>query len=268
MTASCGLVLRGHARALAAKIAPDTAPVALNDPRPPAPARRAGTVTAVAVLSPGVVEVVLTLARRLDHRPGQHVRVALGRLPARDLVPTLRVDGGCELNEIVLHLDRAGRTAAALVDGRVRPGDAARVEGPFGEAHHRPGAGRLVIAAHGTGFAQGWAIARAARCLEPERPLAFVLGAGWAADLYGLPALDWLAGTGAADLVACAEGGGRGRVRAGSVAAHLPRLAPGDVVHAAGPPGPVALVAAAARAAGARCHALPYAEPPALGLIG
>lgn len=256
MTASCGLVVGGRSRALSA----GTAPAALNDARPPAPERRAGTVTTVAVLSPGVIEVVLTLSRRLEHRPGQHVRVALGRLPARDLVPTLRVDGTCELNEIVLHLDRGGRTAAALADGLVGVGDVARVQGPFGEAHHRPGPGRLVVAAHGTGFAQAWAIARAARCLEPERPLAFVLGAGRVADLYGAPALDWLAGTGARGLVLCAERGGGGRVRPGSVAAHLPRLGGGDVVHAAGPQGPVAAIAALARAAGARCHALPYAE--------
>jgi CDP-4-dehydro-6-deoxyglucose reductase, E3 len=265
--AACDLVLDGRPRALSSP-----PPAALNDPRQPA-VRRAGTVTAVTALSPGVIEVVLTLTRRLEHRPGQSVRVALGRLPARDFVPTLRVDGTCELNEIVLHLDRAGRTAAALADGSVGAGDLARVQGPFGEAHYRPGPGRLVVAVHGTGFAQGWAIARAARCIEPERPLAFVFGARNAVDLYGVTALDWLAGTGAQRVVACAESGGArgaaGRVLAGGLAAHLPPLSADDVVHVAGPPGPVAAVAAAARTAGARCHALAYGDAPAaLSLIG
>lgn len=269
---SCALVVRGRARSLAAA---GRAPAPLNDPhgpRPAALAKHAGIVAGSAALSPGVVELVVALTRRLDHRPGQQVRVVLGRLPAVEAAPTLRVDGACELNEIVLHLDRADPVAAALAAGRIGPGDLARVLGPFGEAHHRPGSGRLVLAAEGVGFAQAWSIARAARCLEPERPLAFVLGARAAADLYGAPALDWLAGTGVCDLVLCAERGAGGRIRPGSILAHLPRLRPGDVVHASGSAATVAAVADAAAEAGARCHGLPVgradAAPPRPALIG
>lgn len=228
---------------------------ALNDPvAGPAPLRRAGAVASVADLSDAFVEVVVGLTRRLDHAPGQGLAVAFDGFPPIDLVPTLRVDGSGEVNDLVFHLRRRGEACVSAAIGRgIQVGHLVRVRGPLGPSCDVAGAGRLVLAASAGGFPAIWAIARAARYRHPEADLALVVGAAAADDLYMRPALDWLAQTGAGPLVLCAGRGGHGRVRRGAPADHLPLLRATDRVIAAGAPAIVAAVAERARAAGAAC---------------
>lgn len=135
-----------------------------------------------------------------------------------------------------------------------------RLRGPVGGAAYRTGLGRLVLVSAETGFAPIWAIARAARYVEPEREMVLVAGAERAEDLYMRPALAWLRGTGVGRivLVASRDPGGAPDVRSGPITAHLPPLAPGDSVYAAGPPEVVRAVERLAGAAGATCAGIPF----------
>ncbi len=227
--------------------------------RAPAPQERAkqqnlkGSVTEVRRLGPGILEVVATLSRRPLHEPGQAFTVTLPGLGARSLCPTLRVDGSAEINEAVFHIPRDAETGdpeGLIVGGEVK------LKGPLGRSHYRPGGGRLVLAASGAGFGPIWAIARAARYIEPGRDMALSIGARDALDLYMRESLDWLRATGVGRIVLCTE---RGRqrppdVRLGPVGAHLPQLRATDVIHVAGDIGTVGAVQALAGAVGARCY--------------
>lgn len=211
-----------------------------------------GTLTELHRLGPGILEVVATLPRRALHEPGQHFTVSLPGLPAMTLCPTLRVGGSAEINEAVFHLPREdGGPADALAIGQE-----IKLKGPLGRSHYRPGGGRLVLAASGAGFGPIWAIARAARYIEPGRDMALSVGARDALDLYMRESLDWLRATGVGRIVLCAE---RGRqrppdVRPGPVGVHLPQLKATDIIHVAGDIGTVGAVQALAGAVGARCY--------------
>lgn len=233
---------------------PETRPAAVTARVPQERARQTlkGSLTEIRRLGPGVVEVVATLLRRPLHEPGQSYTVSLPGLPPLDLCPTLRVDGSAELCEAVFHLPRDpdGDPVDALALGQD-----VKLKGPFGRSHYRPGGGRLVLAASGAGFGPIWAIAHAARYIEPGRDMALAVSARDALDLYMRDSLDWLRGTGVGRIVLCAE---RGRqrppdVRPGSLGAHLPHLRATDVVHVAGDVATVGAVQALAGAVGARC---------------
>lgn len=225
---------------------------------PAATARRAGTLTEVTPLSPHVLQAVVTLTRPLPLEPGHQVEITLPGRRVATLSPSFRVDGGAELNELVFHLPR-NPEAPALAEalGNAIPlGALVRARGPLGRAYYRPGAGRLVLVSDGTGFAQVWAIARAARYLDSERPMVLVVGAADPLDLYMRPALDWLRATGVERIVLAAE---RNRqrppdVRPGPLTAHIPHLRTTDIVHVCGSPATVGAVEVLAAAAGARCY--------------
>ncbi len=107
----------------------------------------------------------------------------------------------------MFHLNREaeGDALDALAIGRE-----VKLKGPMGRSHYRPGGGRLVLAASEAGFGPIWAIARAARYIEPDRDMALAIGARDALDLYMRESLDWLRATGVGRIVLCAE---RGRQR-------------------------------------------------------
>jgi NAD(P)H-flavin reductase len=232
------------------------APVRSAPPQEKARQSLKGTLTEVRRLGPGIVEIVAALPRRPLHEPGQLYTVTLPGLPALNLGPTLRVDGSAELTEAVFHLPRDPEGDALDALDALAPGLEIKLKGPLGRSHYRPGGGRLVLAATGAGFAPIWAIARAARYVEPDREMALSIGARDALDLYMRESLDWLRDTGVARIVLCAE---RGRqrppdVRAGPIGAHLPHLRASDVVHVAGDGATVGAVQALAGAVGARCY--------------
>lgn len=226
--------------------------------KPVAPSRRTGTITQIRQLGPHVVEMVVTITRRLAFEPGHQVVVTVDGYAPLTLSPTLRIDGAAELNELVFHLPldyAAGSLATALGDG-VGLGTEVKVKGPTGRGYYRPGGGRLVLLAAETGFAPIWAIARAARYIEPARDVVMIAGARDPLDLYMRPSLDWLRATGIGRIVLVAD---RSRqrppdVRPGPLSAHLPSLRTTDVVHVVGDASTVGAVEVLAAAAGARCY--------------
>ncbi len=238
-----------------ARSGPPGAPI-LGQQETPAqpPSLRRGSVTGIRRLSPGIVEVVATLTRRPTFEPGHQVVATFAGLPAMTLCPTLGVDGAAEIDQAVFHLPRdpdGGSPADAIaLDQPVR------LKGPVGRGQYRPGGGRLVLAAAGSGFGAIWAIARAARYVEPAREMTLAVGARDALDLYMRESLDWLRRTGVARIVLVAD---RGRqrppdVRPGPLTAHLPSLRATDVVHVAGALSTVGAVQVLAASVGARCY--------------
>ncbi|MWV21295.1 ferredoxin--NAD(+) reductase [Methylobacterium sp. 2A] len=231
-----------------------SAPIPGQEEAPPIPvAVRKGTVTEIRRLSPGIVEIVATLTKRPTLEPGHQARVTFSGLPTLTLAPTLRVDGAAEINEAVFHIPRdpeGGPVDAIRLDQPVR------LKGPVGRGQYRPGGGRLVLVAAGAGFGAIWAIARAARYVEPAREMALAIGARDALDLYMRESLDWLRRTGVARIVLCADRGGPRPpdVRSGPLTAHLPSLRATDVVHVAGDVSTVGAVQVLAASVGARCY--------------
>lgn len=232
--------------------------------RPAAPSKRVGTVTGIAPLGPHVVEVVVTITKRLPFEPGHQVAVTFAGFEPVTLCPTLRIDGSAELDELVFHLHRdTGQAIIAPALGTAIPlGHPATVKGPTGRGFYRPGGGRMVLVAAETGFAPIWAIARAARYVEPAREIAVLVGARDPLDLYMRPALDWLRATGVARIMLVAD---RARqrppdVRPGPLTAHIAALRATDVVHVCGDASTVGAVEVLAAQAGARCY--PVLLPP------
>jgi CDP-4-dehydro-6-deoxyglucose reductase, E3 len=218
---------------------------------------RKGSLTEVRVLSPHVVEAVITLTKRIDLEPGHQVAVSFEGLGPLTLAPTLRIDGTTEINDLVFHLPRCERDGS-LIEA-LAPRAAVKLKGPVGRGQYRPGGGRLVLVAAGTGFAPIWSIAHAARYIEPAREMHLIVGARDALDLYMRDSLDWLRRTGVARLVLTAD---RGRqrppdVRPGPLTAHLPTLRATDVVHVAGCPSTIGAVQVLAASVGARCYPIP-----------
>lgn len=224
------------------------------EPTPPTQSLRKGTVTAIRRLSPGIVEVVATLTRRPTFEPGHQVLATFEGLPTMRLCPTLGVDGAAEIDQAVFHLARdpdGGGPADAIACEQPL-----RLKGPVGRGQYRPGGGRLVLVGAGAGFGAIWAIAHAARYVEPAREVTLAVGARDAIDLYMRESLDWLRRTGVARIVLVAENGPRRPpdVRPGPLSAHLPALRATDVIHVAGDVSTVGAVQVLAASVGARCH--------------
>lgn len=231
----------------------------LPEPVRPAPAqKRTGTVTQITPLGPHTVEVVVTITRRLAFEPGHQVVATFEGFAPVTLSPTLRIDGAAELNELVFHLRLDGTQdgLAAALGETILLDHPVKLKGPVGRGHYRPGGGRLVLVAAETGFAPIWAIARAARYIEPAREVVLLVGARNPLDLYMRPSLDWLRATGVGRIVMIAD---RSRqrppdIRPGPLTAHIASLRATDVVHVAGDASTVGAVEVLAASAGARCY--------------
>jgi NAD(P)H-flavin reductase/ferredoxin len=221
--------------------------------------RRSGTVDSVVDLTSEIAEVTIALRKPFPYLPGQYVRLSFAGLPARDYSPTLRMDGSGELNELIFQIRRqAGGAVSPHLGRRIGPGTAVKVEGPFGQAYHRLGRGRLVLVSTGVGWAPAWAVARASRLREPGRDLLVVAGARHPQNLYMRPALAWLQDRGAATILTCSGSNPPSDARAGRPTLHLPMLTSGDTVVTAGAAEMVAAVQFLAAAAGATCYADPF----------
>ena len=220
---------------------------------------RKGAVTSVVDLTPDIVEVTVALERRLTYLPGQYVKATFRGFPARDYSPTLRGDGSGELNELIFQIRREPGGAVSSELGRaIGVGCATRVRGPFGQAYHRPGTGRLVLVSSGVGWAPIWAVARACRFREPDRMLIVVAGARHGHNLYMRESLNWLREQGATTVLTCSGGVVPADALGGRTTMFVPRLSAGDTVMAAGKPAMVAAIELLAAAGSATCYADPF----------
>lgn len=226
---------------------------------PAASVRRSGSITEMTRLCPGIVQAIVSLVKPLDHEPGHQVELIAGHAPPVTVTPSLRVDGTCDLNEMVLHLPCEGGVFVGSLADTFQLGQTVTVKGPTGRGHYRRGGGRLVLIADEAGFAGIWAIARAARYIEPMREMSLVVGARDPLDLYMGEALDWLKATGIRQICRVAD---RHRqrppdVRPGPLTAHVPPLRANDAVYVSGRPGTVGAVEVLAGSVGARCYPIP-----------
>jgi naphthalene 1,2-dioxygenase ferredoxin reductase component len=226
----------------------------------PVAAKRAGTVTAIGKISPDIYEVVVTLSKPLTHLPGQYVKVSFAGFPSRDYSPTFRIDGTCELNELVFHIRACPDGAvSSQLERRIGLGHRVRVRGPFGHAFFRKTEGRIVLVATGTGWAPIWSVARAARYHQPDREMIVVVGARDAGNLYMQPSLDWLRQTGVQQItMTCSGSRAEGTIQSGRPTVYLPRLQESDTVYVAGAAEMVAAVEFLAGIGGAACYADPF----------
>jgi 3-phenylpropionate/trans-cinnamate dioxygenase ferredoxin reductase subunit len=188
------------------------------------------------------------------------VKVSFAGFPSRDYSPTLRVDGTCELNELIFHIRACPDGVVSSQLGRgIGLGHRVRVRGPFGSAFFRKAEGRIVLVATGTGWAPIWSVARAARYHQPNREMIVVVGARNADNLYMQPSIDWLRETGVQQItMTCTGSRAQAPIQAGRPTVHLPRLQATDTVYAAGAPEMVAAVEFLAGIGGAACHADPF----------
>ncbi len=183
----------GHGRTVLACQAAVAGDAEIEFEELPLPMKRAGAVTEINELSPEIAEVVLTTSAPLEFRPGQYVRVKFSGYPAREFSPTFRLDGSFKQVELVFHIRRLpDGTVSGQLGKAIRPGHAAHVQGPFGQAYLRQGQGPLVLVAGGAGWAPIWALARSARSTQRNREMVVVAGSRDADNLYMLPSLQWL----------------------------------------------------------------------------
>jgi naphthalene 1,2-dioxygenase ferredoxin reductase component len=226
----------------------------------PVPAKRSGTITSMEKISPDILEVAVTLSKPLTHLPGQYVKVSFAGFPSRDYSPTFRVDGTCELNELIFHIRTCpDGVVSSQLGSRIGLGHHVQVRGPFGNAFYRKAEGRIVLVATGTGWAPIWSVARAARYHQPDREMIVVVGARDGRNLYMQPSLDWLRETGVGQItMTCSGSRTTGPIKAGRPTVHLPRLQETDTVYAAGAPEMVSAVEFLAGIGGAACYADPF----------
>jgi len=238
----------------------------------PEPIKVPATLTGIKVLSPDIVELTVGLNKGLAFLPGQYVKCTFSGFPARDYSPTQRVDGTGTIDELIVQMRRLpDGVVSSRLGTSIRIGHKVTVHGPFGNAFHRMGDGRIVLVATGTGWAPIWAIARASRFRQPDREMVVVVGARAVEDLYMRESLEWLAATGVSTALATASGltfSGGTPVMAGRVTDHLPNFFAQDTVYAAGNPSMVAAVQALCQAAGATCHSDPFTAAQAKPSIG
>jgi 3-phenylpropionate/trans-cinnamate dioxygenase ferredoxin reductase subunit len=228
----------------------------------PRPSRIRGSVSSIKPLTQDILEVRVDLDEPLAWFPGQYVKLAFRGYPSRDYSPTDPVLEPVDPSRLVFHIKvfQNGVVSSSLWHA-IRPGHRLIVEGPFGSAFYRPGPTRLVLVGTSTGWAPLWAIARAARLNEPDRPMAVVVGARRLQNLYMRDALTWLRETGVRDLVlSCSEiTTSKGPdVRTGRTTDFLGTITSADTIYAAGAPGMVQAVTRMAAAAGAQCYADPF----------
>ena len=223
-------------------------------------------------ISADVAEATIELKEPFEYLPGQYCQFRFTGFPSRCYSPTAPLTGPNDRGQLRLHirLIPKGRVSQAL--GRaIKPGHKVKIVGPYGSAFLRPGkAQRLVLAASGTGFAPIWGIALAALAEMPDREIIAVVGARTRNSFYmasGLKRLLAFPKTKVVPVLQSGEADGS-IVRIGGPADFLPRLAPDDLVYAAGGPNMVQAVSNIAHAAGATCYADPFApaEPGRLAL--
>lgn len=224
----------------------------------PAPVKRAGRVTEVNTLSPEMIEVVVKLTAPLEYRPGQYVRAKFSGFPAREYSPTLRLDGTSQPDELIFQIRRVpGGVVSAELGQGIAAGLPVSVQGPFGTAYLRDDSeGPLVLVSGGSGWAPIWAVAKAARMKQRNRPVHVVAGARETANLYMQQSLQWLSENGVS-VVGTAEQDAAAGVQQGLPTDFLPELDASHTVYVAGPPGLVDAVKKRAKAV----HAQVYADP-------
>lgn len=221
-----------------------------------------GVVAGISELARSVVEVTIATVAPFAWYPGQFARFAFAGFPERSYSMTVALDGADHAGTFRLHIKRVpGGAVSSAIGDAIGIGHRVAIEGPLGAAWLRPGSERrLVLVSGGTGFAPLWAVADAALCERPARPIVVIAGVRSIYDLYMSSALERLARlpnvaviplTAEPQSIATAVAQGRP-----SELAHV--IVGDDIVHVAGPPALVEAITAAGSASGATVYADPF----------
>lgn len=220
-----------------------------------------GTVSSIRSLSSDVLEVGIKTSEALPYHAGQYAQIAFNGYPSRPFSLTHPLPGGPTGRSVFFHVRRmpGGRVTSALGKS-IRKGHRAKLTGPFGSAHFRPGqVGRIILVATSTGFAPIWSIAVAALREDPDRAMMIIAGGRSLESLYMAPALVQLASFRNVRVVpVCSTQGLNDVVKFGRPPDYLPMLFPTDTVYACGAPGMVEAVKAIAARAAVTCYADPF----------
>lgn len=231
--------------------------------RPPVLLMR-GEVVRIVEVAEDIAEVTMAPEQPLDVLPGQYCKFKFRGYPARCFSPTLPLSAIRSDGLIRLNIKRvSGGRVTPNIGGSINVGHKVSIEGPFGSAYLRPGLGnRLVLVGSGTGFAPIWAVASAALRENEMRPIILIAASREARAFYMGPSLSTAARYAKVSALGCIDDltTSQGLLRAGKPLDHLPRLAPEDIVYAAGAPSLVEAVGAAARKVGAMFYSDPF-EP-------
>nr|WP_246018244.1 2Fe-2S iron-sulfur cluster-binding protein [Pelagibacterium montanilacus] len=132
---------------------------------------------------------ILRVRLALDGQPfsfsaGQHARLSLEGLPARDYSMANRPDR----SELEFHIRRVpdGETSS-FIHANLKPGDSITLEGPFGSSHLRQEhSGPILAVAGGSGLAPIHSIVATALYLGMDQPIHVYFGVRTEQDLYML----------------------------------------------------------------------------------
>ena len=184
---AAGIVLACRARPLG------DVRLAFPAPRMPAPTPRrfATRVVRVDRLGPRTLRLVLeSPPGGLAFLAGQYATIGFAGAAPRDF----SFAGMPGDPALVFHLRQAGTDGTADAAGRLRRGDPAMVEGPFGIAYFREDdPGPLLLVAAGTGLAPMLSVARAALAANPARRVSLFRPLPSRDDPYGVAEQDALA---------------------------------------------------------------------------
>jgi NAD(P)H-flavin reductase/ferredoxin len=115
------------------------------------PERRVAEVRSVSAVAPSVVELRLVLDRPLRFRAGQYAEIWVPGTDRRRSLSIAGVPGAADELSFVVRLRAQGRFTSTVA--RLHPGDAVRLQGPFGHFRFRDSGRPAVMVALGTGIA-------------------------------------------------------------------------------------------------------------------
>lgn len=142
-------------------------------------------VSDIEALTHDIVRIRLDLGGQpFSFSAGQHARISLGGLPARDYSMANCPDQ----NELEFHIRHApdGKTSS-FIHSKLNPDDSLTLEGPFGTSHLRQDhSGPILAVAGGSGLAPIHSIVSTALELGMEQPIHVYFGARAERDLYML----------------------------------------------------------------------------------
>ncbi|MEQ8662862.1 MAG: 2Fe-2S iron-sulfur cluster binding domain-containing protein, partial [Gammaproteobacteria bacterium] len=149
----------------------------------------AGRIAAMTPLTHDIVELAIALERPAfgAARAGQYVDVHLDRLDAPRSYSFARApchEDGNHVRFLVRHVPGGGFTDWLF--GGDRRGTTLGLRGPFGDFHQRPGAGRMICVAGGSGLAPIHALVEDGAATGIERDCVVLFGARTQRDLYYL----------------------------------------------------------------------------------
>lgn len=202
-------------------------PISDAAPGEPPPVRITGWLAERETLTADIARFIIDTGRPFPYLPGQFVQLEFADGVRRAYSMTHPRPHGHKTTMELLVRAKPGGAASGWLFGRLQPGAALVVEGPYGRSYAQSRPDRPVVClAGGTGLAPVLAIAGQLTTEAPDRGLQVYVGARRAADLVLTDRLAALADSGASVILVteqdCADEHPQlGRIRTGLALDHL-----------------------------------------------